>query len=390
MDFAESQEQRMIRETVQDICSEYDTDYFREHVEEQEFPQDHWDELANAGLVGTMIPEEYEGAGMGMQEMAIVVEELARRGGAGGLSLVLTAIFGGVGITQHGTEEQKEEYLPRIATGDIQFCMGLTEANAGVNTLQIDTFAERDGDEFVIDGQKMFISGVDHADGMLLITRTAPFEEAPTDGITLFLVPEPTEQDAIQLTPLDMHVPWYETQYQIDIDGLRVHEDRILGGPDNEGNALINLWDTLNTERISGAAGAVGSGLRAVDLGVEYAKQREVFDGPIGAYQSIQHPLADAYAGLLTAREMAYKAAWKFDNDEPCGAESNISKLKATQAGTRAATHALQAHGGSGYSKDYEIFPLWVNQRLSKTVPIPNEMIKNFIAEHELGLPKSY
>jgi acyl-CoA dehydrogenase len=391
MDYSETEEQKMIRETVKEFTNEYEREYFEEHIENEMFPQEYWEDLSETGLVGTMVPEEYEGAGMGMQEMSIILEELSRGGDPGGISLALTAIFGSVGITKHGTEEQKEKYLPSIAKGESQFSMGLTEADAGINTLRIDTFAEQDGDEYVIDGQKMWISGVDTSDCMLLITRTSEFDSSnPTHGFTLFLVPNPTEQDGISLTPLDLHVPWYETQFQVDIDALRLSEENILGGPDARDVALYHLWDTLNTERIAIAAGAIGSGLRAVDLASEYANDREVFGQPIGAHQAVQHPLADGYADLITAREMTYKSAWKYDNNKQCGTEANIAKLRATEASTEAASSAIQTHGGAGFSKDYEVFSIWVNSRLMQTVPIPNEMVRNYLAENSLGLPKSY
>lgn len=391
MDYAESEEIELIRQTARDLAADYDREYIREHVENQEFPEEFWQDLADSGFLGTMIPEKYGGAGMGMQEMAVVLEELAHEGTPGGLLLTLTAIFGGVGLTNHGTAEQKEDLLPKIANGDIQFCMGLTESNAGVNTLQIDTHAERDGDEFEISGQKMWISGADHADYMLLIARTSPFDSSnPTNGITLFLVPNPAEQDGISLTPVETLVPWSEQQFQIDIEGLRLDESAILGGPEKEDVALYDLWDTLNTERIAGAASVIGGGLRSIDLAVEYANDRVVFNDPIGAYQSMQHPLAEGYTRLMTAREMTYKAAWKFDQNKACGEEANMAKLQASEAALDVSSHAIQVHGGYGFTPDAEVFPLWVNARLIQTAPVPNEMVKNYIAEHVLGLPRSF
>ena len=392
----------MIRQAVRDIASDYDWDYWKSHIENKEFPEEYWSALAEDGWLGVTIPEEYGGAGMGMLEMSIIIEELSRSGGQGGIIFVLTPVFGGISIERHGTEEQKEEYLPAIASGDLRFCMGLTEAGAGINTLNIDTHAERvsgpggdseragghEGDEFVIDGQKTWISGVENADEMLLVARTSEFDRSnPTHGVSLFLVPEPAEQDAITLTPLDVELPWFETQYQVDIDGLRVHEDRILG---TEDGGLYLLWDTLNTERIAGAASAVGGGLRAIDLAVEYAGDREVFGQPIGAHQAIQHPLADAYARLMCAREMTYTASRKWDEGEDAGMESNVAKLVSSEAATRAADRAIQTHGGNGFTSDYEVFDIWQNMRLTQTAPVPNEMVRNYIAEHTLGLPRSY
>ncbi len=388
MEYGETEEQRLIRDAVRDIAAEYDREYWKNHITEKEFPTEYWDDLARDGWLGVTIPEEYDGAGLGMLEMSIIIEELSRAGGQGGIIFVLTPVFGGIGIQRHGTEAQKEKYLPAIANGEVRFCMGLTEAGAGINTLNIDTTATRDGGEFVIDGQKMFISGVENADEMLLIARTSDFDRSnPTHGVSLFIVPDPADRDGIDLTPIDIELPWFETQYQVDIDGLRVAEDRILG---TEDGGMYLLWDTLNTERIAGAASALGGGLRAVDLAVEYANDREVFGGPIGAHQAIQHPLADSYSKLLCAREITYKAAWKWDNDQDAGAEANVAKLRASEAATEAAHRAIQTHGGNGFTADYEVFDIWQNMRLTETAPIPNEMIKNFLAEHTLGLPRSY
>jgi acyl-CoA dehydrogenase len=388
MSASETEEHRLIRQAVRDVAGDYDREYWKSHIEDKDFPEEYWSALAEDGWLGVTIPEEYGGQGMGMLEMSIIIEELSRAGGQGGIIFVLTPVFGGISIERHGNETQKERYLRGIASGETRFAMGLTEASAGTNTLNIDTRAEPDGDEYVVDGQKMWISGVENADTMLLIARTAPYDSSdPTGGITLFLVDDPSERDGISLTPLDVEVPWFETQYQVDIDGLRVHEEDILGV---EGGGMYLLWDTLNTERIAGAASAIGGGLRAIDLAVEYANDREVFGQPIGAHQAIQHPLADAYARVLCAREMTYTASKKWDDGEDCGMEANAAKLVASEAATDAADRAIQTHGGNGFTADYEVFDIWQNMRLTQTVPVTNEMVRNFIAEHTLGLPRSY
>lgn len=378
----------MIREAVGDIAAEYDSTYWREHVDSKQFPEEYWQDLADNGWLGVAIPEAYGGEGMGMHEMTIVIEELSRGGGQGGIIFVLTPVFGGIGIQRHGTESQKQEYLPKIANGEMRFCMGLTEPRAGTNTLNIDTYAERDGSEFVIDGQKTFISGVENADAMLLIARTTAFDRSnPTHGVTMFLVDDPASRDGISLTELDTTVQWFERQYQVDIDGLRVHEDHILGAEDG---GLYLLFDTLNTERIGGAASALGGGLRAIDLAVEYANDREVFGQPIGSHQAIQHPLAEHYAKLMAARQITYEAASKWDDGEDCGMEANAAKLLTSEFATEAASQAIQTHGGNGFTREYEVYDIWQNMRLTQTAPISNEMVKNFIAEHHLGLPRSY
>jgi acyl-CoA dehydrogenase len=388
MAVVETEMHDMIREAVGDIAAEYDRTYWQEHIDNKQFPEEYWQDLADNGWLGVAIPEEYGGEGMGMLEMAIVIEELSRAGGQGGIIFVLTPVFGGIGIQRHGTEAQKEKYLPKIANGEMRFCMGLTEPRAGTNTLNIDTQAERDNEEFVLDGQKTFISGVENADEMLLIARTSEFDRSnPTHGVSLFLVSDPASQDAISLTELDTTVPWFERQYQVDIDGLRVHEDRILG---TEDGGLYLLFDTLNTERIGGAASALGGGLRAIDLAVEYANDRDVFGQPIGSHQAIQHPLAEYYAKLKAAQQITYEAAAKWDEGEDCGMEANAAKLLTSEFATEAASQAIQTHGGNGFTREYEVYDIWQNVRLTQTAPVSNEMVKNFIAEHHLGLPRSY
>ncbi|PSQ00508.1 acyl-CoA dehydrogenase [Halobacteriales archaeon QS_4_70_19] len=379
----------MIRDSVQDLAADFPHEYWRGCVENHEFPREYWDALADAGWLGVAIPEEYGGEGLGMLEMTIVIEELSRAGTMGGIVFVLTPVFGGIGIQRHGTEEQKAAYLPRIADGDVTFCMGLTEAAAGTNTLNIDTMAESVGDgEWEITGQKMWISGVENADTMLLVSRTAEYDASnPTGGVTLFLVGDPADRDAIDLTHVEVQLPWFEKQYQVDIDGLRVTEDDVLG---TVNGGLYLLWDTLNTERIAGAASALGGGFRAIDLAVEYANERSVFGAPIGSHQAIQHPIAESYAKLTAAREVAYKAAKKWDEGEDCGAEANAASLLTSEFGLEAADRAIQTHGGNGFTPEYQVFDLWRNLRLTKTAPVSNEMILNYLGEHELGLPRSY
>lgn len=389
MEYSEPEEISMIRDTARNIVADYDREYVRDHIENKTFPDEFWNDLARNGFIGTMVDEEYGGAGLGILEMNVILEELSRQGSPGGSLLILTGIFGGVGIQSHGTKRQKKQYLPRLVDGDLIFSLGVTESNAGVNTLKIETRAERDGDEFVINGQKTWNSATNWADMMLLVTRTSEYDpENPTHGLTLFLVPTPSDQDAVTLNPLDSVAPWYEKQFQVHFDDLRVSEDQVLGEIDQ---GLYQLWDTLNTERMSLAASCVGSGLRAVDQATDYANERTVFgDQPIGSHQAIQHPIAESYAELMAAREMVYKASWKWDHDQEAGLEANTAKLLASEAAEKAASNAMQAHGGNAFSNEYDLFTLWVNSRILQIAPIPNEMVKNFIGEHELGMASSY
>jgi acyl-CoA dehydrogenase len=389
MALGESELHDLIRESVRGIADDFGREYWQQHIDDKEFPEEYWQALADDGWLGVTIPEEYGGEGLGMLEMSIIIEELSRGGGQGGIIFVLTPVFGGIGIQRHGNEEQKQEYLPKIADGEMKFCMALTEPEAGTNTLNISTHAEKTDDgEFSVDGQKTFISGVENADTMLLVARTSEFDKSnPTHGVTLFLVDDPAERDGISLSELDTTVPWFERQYQVQFDDLRVTEDDILG---TEDGGLYLLWDTLNTERLGGAASALGGGLRAVDLAVEYTQDREVFGQPIGAHQGIQHPIAESYAKLMAAREILYKGAKKWDDDEDCGLEANVAKLLTSRAGTEAADRAIQAHGGNGFTREYEVYDIWQNLRLTQTAPVSNEMVLNFIGEHQLGMPRSY
>ncbi|WP_254839247.1 acyl-CoA dehydrogenase family protein [Natronomonas marina] len=388
MVLGETEMHDLIRESVREIASDFDHDYWREHVEEKRFPTEYWEALADDGWLGVAIPEEYGGEGMGMLEMTIIIEELSRGGGQGGIVFVLTPVFGGIGITRHGSEAQKREYLPKIADGEMRFCMALTEPQAGTNTLNIETTAEETDEGWRVSGEKTFISGVENADTMLLVARTSEFDPSnPTHGVTLFLVDDPTERDGISLSEVETSVPWFEKQYAVRYDDLAVREEDVLGTVDG---GLYLLWDTLNTERIGGAASALGGGLRAVDLAVDYAGDREVFGAPIGSHQAIQHPIAESYAKLTAAREVTYKAAKKWDEDEDCGMEANAAKLLTSRFGTEAADRAIQAHGGNGFTPEYEVFAIWQNLRLTQTAPVSNEMVLNYIGEHELGMPRSY
>jgi len=379
----------LIRETARDIAGDYDRSYWREKGRNNEFPEEYWNDLAEAGFLGTFVPEEYGGEDLGVQEMLVANEELTRAGAPSGILFLLTPIFGALTITKHGTEEQKETYLPQIVDGDLRWCMALTEPNAGTNTLKMETVAERDGDAFVVNGQKTWISGVDHAHGMLLIARTSEYDpENPTHGISLFAVPEPRERDGIDATPIDMALnEGIARQFDVHFDDLRVKEEWLIGEEDQ--GAL--LWfDTLNPERISTAASTVGRGLRAIDLAVDYASNRQVWADPIGAHQGVQHPLAEYYARLMCAREMVYKAARKFDRGADCAEETNIALLRASQAAHQAAHHAVQCHGGNGFTHEYEVFNLWVGTRVAQVAPANTQLLRNYIGEHVLGLPRSY
>jgi acyl-CoA dehydrogenase len=276
-----------------------------------------------------------------------------------------------------------------VATGELIGALGNTEPEHGSDAASIETSAERDGDEYVIDGTKQWISGVDVADQMLLVARTSPKDEsAKMQGVTLFLV-DPDDPN-IERRELDVGIPTPEKQFELSIDGYRAHEDDVIG---TKGMGLYQLFDTVNPERLLGASGAIGVGKCAINRAVEYANERVVFDQPIGAHQGIQHPIADSWAKLQSAGLLVRKAAWMVDNepDPKRTAEvANMAKLRATEVGHDATDVALQTHGGNGFSREYTVVEMWKGSRLGKVAPGSTEMMRNHVAEHTLGLPRSY
>lgn len=387
--FEETQELEMIRQTARDIASDYDDDYWLEVSEGRE-PTEFWNDCADAGFLGAAIPTEYGGEGMGFWELSAIVEELCANGCLGAeMLLVVNVCFGGITLTENGSEEQKEEWLPGICDGSVNFAMALTEPDAGHNAPNMTTFAEEDGDEYVVDGTKQWISGVDVADQMLLVARTSPKDDsAKMQGVTLFLV-DP-DDPAIEARELDVGIPTPEKQFELSFDGYRAHEEDIIG---TKGMGLYQLFDTVNPERLLGASGAIGVGKCAINRSVDYANEREVFDQPIGAHQGIQHPIADSWAKLQSAGLLVRKAAWMVDNEsnpKKTAEVSNMAKLRATEVGHDATDVAVQTHGGNGFSRDYTVIEMWKGSRLGKVAPGSTEMMRNHVAEHTLGLPRSY
>ncbi|ALS23074.1 MULTISPECIES: acyl-CoA dehydrogenase family protein [Paenibacillus] len=390
MNFEITDEQKMMRDGVRQIAEDFGLDYWREKDDKHEFVHELWSELGKNGYIGVAVPEKFGGVGLGMMEMTMVIEELAK-GGAGSTVaqlFMLTPVFGGVTIDLHGSEAQKEQYLTKMSAGQLNFCMALTEPNAGSNSLEITTTARKEEDHYVINGQKIWISGTDVADKMLIVARTTKRSEVQkkTDGISLFLVD--TRDPAITLQPIEKVGTHCVRSDTVFIENLRVHKDNLIG---EEGKGWSYLLDTLNAERIVTTAGLIGTGQLALQLAVNYAKERVVFnDTPIGAYQGIQFPLAKIRAELELAQLMNYKAAWLYDQKKPNGTEANMAKLIAAEAAFHACDQAMQVMGGYGYAKEYHIERLWRDVRLFKIAPVSEEMILNYISQHDLGLPRSY
>jgi acyl-CoA dehydrogenase len=391
--FDRTETEELIRETAREVASNYDDDYWRAvNGPEKKEPTEFWQECADAGFLGTAVPQEYGGEGMGITELTAIVEELVRNGAFGAeMMFVVNVVFGGVTLANHGTEEQKEEYLEGIVDGDVKFCMALTEPNAGHNAPEMETYADEVEDGiYEISGSKQWISGVDRADEMLLVARTTPVEEVDkrTMGVTMFRA-DPHDS-AIDARELDTGIPTPERQYELSLEGYEATEDDIIG---TKGMGLYQLFETVNPERLVGSAGGIGLGRCALERAVDYASEREVFDQPIGAHQGVQHPIADAWTKLEASELLLRKACWMMDNDvdqRETAEISNMAKLRASEAAYEATDTAVQAHGGNGFSREYAVIDMWKGSRLARVAPGSTEMMLNHVAEHTLGLPRSY
>ncbi|WP_119730368.1 acyl-CoA dehydrogenase family protein [Thermomonospora amylolytica] len=393
MDFDLPESAIAVRDGVRAIAGRYDQAYWDRCDADKRWPEEVWRDLVEGGWTALAIPEEYGGGGQGLLELAVALESLAA-GGAGGAAsflYLLTPAFGGLTIARHGTEEQRAEFLPRIAAGELDTCFAITEPDAGSNAVNIATRAVRDGDHFVVHGQKIWISGVERADFMVLVTRTIPAAEARprVSGFTVLLVDvkEAVADGTLTYRPIPKLGTNTVASSMVFLDGVRVPADRVLGEVD-QGFAV--LWDILNPERILAAAGGVGSGEMVLEVACAYARERAPFGRPIGANQAVAFPLARIKAQLELARLMTYKAAWLWDRQRPCGAEANIAKLTAAEAAWQAADRAFQTHGGMAYSLEYPVARFFRDARIAKNIPVAEELVLAHIAQHELGLPKSY
>jgi acyl-CoA dehydrogenase len=388
MDFSTDHSHSLIESTATEIAEEYGPEYWREKEEAGEFAGDFWDALADADFHGLLVPEEYGGAEMGMQEMGLAMETLCAEGCgmAGTWYLVLTAGMAAVGIREYGTEEQKERYLPDIASGDRNFSIGITEPEAGTNTLNVGTRAVQDGDEYVINGQKAWITFSDRADNMILVSRTTPKAEAErsTDGISLFIID--MDDPGIEVSPIEKHGINYSKSCEVFFEDVRVPAENMLGEVDNGWWPLVGM---INPERIGFAAAGTGIGKLAADSAIEYANDREVFGAPIGTHQGVSFPITQAYAQMETATLMREKASWLYDQGEECGYETNVAKAVAVKSGIDAVQHAMQAFGGWGYAKEYDVERWWREINLTRLAPVTQQMAYNHISQ-EIGFPKSY
>lgn len=387
MDFSLSDEQNMIYDYGQSLVKSYDRKYWMECADAGRFPEEMYKQVAADGFVGTMVPEAYGGAGLGLVEMDLFLEGLSNQG-IPLLSLVIGATMSMAPIGDHGTEEQKQQYLPDACSGKTRFCFAITESGAGTNTIQATTIAKQTPDgRFKLNGNKTFITDFVESDYALVVARTTPHTEVErkTDGFTLFIVD--TKAKGVTANQIPVSIPIPELQYEVFFDDVELGPEHVLG---EVGKGFNILFESLNPERVLVGAICTGVGRYAMDRAVEYANDRVVFNGPIGAYQALQHPLAKAKTEIELASLMTRKAAWLFDRGEACGGESNMAKYAAAEAALHAVDASLQCFGGNGFTKEYGIFDIYPMVRLFKTAPLNSEMILNYIGEHVLGLPRSY
>ncbi|GAA2740499.1 MULTISPECIES: acyl-CoA dehydrogenase family protein [Kitasatospora] len=381
----ESTEQKSLRRAVGDLARRYGPAYFQAKARAGQPVEELWAEAGKLGYLGVNLPAEYGGGGAGITELSIVLEELGAAGCPLLMMIVSPAICGTV-IARFGTEEQKRQWLPGLADGSRRMAFGITEPDAGSNSHRISTVARRDGEDWVLSGRKVFISGIDHADAVLFVGRT---EDARTGRLkpALFVVPRDTPGFEYTAIPMELTAP--EKQFQVFLDDVRLPPEALVG---DEDAGLLQLFAGLNPERIMTAAFTLGMARYALSTAVEYAKTRTVWDAPIGAHQGIAHPLAQCSIEVELARLMMQKAAHLYDAGDDLGAgeAANMAKYAAGEASCRAVDQAVHTLGGNGLTQEYGLAALITATRVGRIAPVSREMILNYVAQHTLGLPRSY
>jgi acyl-CoA dehydrogenase len=388
MNFDLTDDQLAIRDSITKLCEKYDDDYWLDKEKNNEKPLDFIKDVADGGWLGIAMPTEYGGSGLGVTEAAVMMQTVAQSGGAfQAASSIHMNIFGPNPIVVFGTEEQKQAWLPPLIKGEQRTCFGVTEPNSGLDTSSLQTRAVKEGNKYIVNGRKIWISTAQSADKILLLTRTTAKEDVkkPTDGLSLFYTD--LDRSKVEIREIDKMGRKAVDTNALFIDGLEVPEGDLIG---EEGKGFQYILHGLNPERVLIAAEAVGVGRRALERAVDYAKEREVFGRQIGQNQSIQHPLADSWANLEAANLMAFKAAALYDEDKPCGAEANSAKYLAAEAAFTACERAVMTHGGMGYAKEYHVERYMREIFIARIAPVSREMILNYISERVLGLPRSY
>jgi len=388
MDFARTDEQESIRLAVRSLCAQFPSEYWRELDRTSEYPERFVRALTDAGWLGALIPTQYGGAGLGIAEAGLIIEEINASGGNAAAAHAQMYTMGT--LLRHGSDEQKRRYLPRLATGELRLqAFGVTEPEAGSDTTRIKTTATKRGDRYIIKGRKIFISRAEHSDLLLLLARTTPYPELEdkTKGLSVFIVDlrAAVASGRIVVRPIETMFNHHTTE--LFIDDVEVPVTDLVG---KEGQGFRHIIDSWNAERILIASESLGDGRWFVTRAAAYASQRIVFGRPIGANQGVQFPLAQAHARLEAATLIRDKAAWLFDHDRKCGAEANMAKLLASQAAWDAANAALDAYGGYGFAREYDVERKFRETRLLLVAPISNNLVLAYIGQHVLGMPRSY
>jgi acyl-CoA dehydrogenase len=375
------------RTGVRELCLRFDSSYWQKVDARAAYPDDFVRALTAAGWLAALIPQEYGGGGLGVTEASVILEEINRSGANSGACHAQMYIMGT--LLRHGSQEQKERYLPRIASGELRLqSFAVTEPTTGTDTTKLRTFAERRGDHYVVNGQKVWISRVQHSDLMLLLARTTPIEKVTrrSDGLSVFLVElAEAESRGMRIRPIRNMVN-HETN-ELFFDDFEIPASALIG---EEGAGFRYILDGMNAERILIAAECIGDGFWFIDRARQYANDRIVFDRPIGKNQGVQFPIARAYANVRAADLMRYDAARLFDDRKPCGAESNMAKLLAADASWESANVCLQTAGGFGFAAEYDVERKFRETRLYQVAPISTNMILSYIGEHVLGMPRSF
>ncbi len=374
------------RQAIRELCAAFPSQYWQRIEAASAYPEEFVQALTAAGWLAAMIPPEFGGGGLGVTEASVILEEINRSGANSGACHAQMYIMGT--LLRHGSEDQKRRFLPPIATGELRLqSFAVTEPTTGADTTKIKTFAERRGDRYIVNGQKVWISRVQHSDLMLLLARTTPVAEVArkTEGLSVFLVDLRGPRAGLELRPIANMVN-HETN-EVFFDNFEIPAERLIG---EEGRGFRYILDGMNAERVLIAAECIGDGFWFIDKARNYASGRVVFDRPIGQNQGVQFPIARAYANVRAADLMRYEAARLFDEGKPCGAEANLAKMLAADASWEAANVCLQTHGGFGFAAEYDVERKFRETRLYQVAPVSTNLILSYLAEHVLGLPRSY
>ena len=378
---------KQIRESVATICQKYGEEYWRDLDKKKEYPTDFVKEMTASGFLNILIPQEYGGAGLGLKEACIVLEELSLQGAHAGACHAQMYVMGT--LLRHGSDKQKKEYLPKISSGELRLqSFAVTEPNSGTDTTSIKTMAKKTNDGWIINGQKVWISRVEHSDLMILLARTKPQGALTkkTDGFSVFLIDiEQAKESGLKIVKIDSMINHHSCE--LFFDDVFIPDESIIGEEDKGFRAIM---DGMNAERILIASECIGDGKYFIEKSVNYAKTRKVFNREIGMNQGIQFPIAECYSQIEAASLMVDKAATLFDEGKKCGAEANMAKMLAADASWKAGTTAMETFGGFGFSKEYDIERKFRETRLYQTAPVSRNLILSYIAEHVLNLPRSF